>query len=188
MLYSRRVVVVARIALSIVFMTCSLSGRTLAATHEVRLADLTAMIDRDGARVVVGKLYARADTWSAVLKHIGTGANDWVQLGAALHSQSDGAAREMLEESFGEALERKPSELLALASQGKLKIEEFCIGPDVDDDRYSSYATASRALDRRITAVRAVNDDALRTYRDSCLQALGSVGPHLHQFFDSSGE
>ena len=146
------------------------------------------MIDRDGARAATGSLYARPSTWNRFLKHIAMGEDGWVQIGVVLHGQSDAGAREMLEESLGEALERKPAMLLALASQGKVKTEEFCIGPDVDDDRYSSYATASRALNRRITAVRAVDEEKLRPFKDSCLQALGVAGQHLHQFFDSSGE
>ena len=188
MLHSKRIVSAAQIALSIVFLTYSLSEKALAAMHEVRLADISTMIDHDGAQAVVRKLYAQSDTWDAVLKKIGTGADGWVQIGIALHDQADGAEREMLEESFGEALGRKPAVLLELASQGKLKTEEFCIGPDVDDERYSSYATASRALNRRITAVRAVNEDALRPYRNSCLEALRSEEQHLHRFFDGSGE
>lgn len=188
MLYSRGIFVASLAALSIVYLICLLGEKAPAATHEVSLTDITGMIDRDGARAVAVRLYARPDRWNTFLKRIETGADGWVRIGIVLHGQSDGAAREMLEESFGEALERRPSVLLALASQGKLKIEEFCIGPDVDDERYSSDATASRALDRRVIAVRAVNADALRPYRDSCLLALGSAAQHLHQFFDRSGE
>jgi hypothetical protein len=92
----------------------------------------------------------------------------------------------MLQESFGEALERNPIFLLTLASQGKLKIEEFCIGPDVDDERYSSYAAASEAWRRRITAVRAINEEKLSSYKESCAQALGLAGQHLRRFFGRS--
>lgn len=54
--------------------------------------------------------------------------------------------------------------------------------------RRASSLLESRALDRRVIAVRAVNGDALRPYRDSCLLALGSAAQRLRQFFDSSGE
>ena len=173
---------------SVVYLMYSPSGKALAATHEVSLKSITAIIERDGARATAANLYAHPVTWDAILKHIGTGEDGWIQLGIVLHGPSDAGAREMLEESFGEALERKPAVLLTLTSQGKLKTEEFCIGPDVDDERYSSYATTSRALLRRIMAVRAVDEDELRPYRESCLQALGVGGQHLHQFFNSSGE
>jgi hypothetical protein len=156
----------------------------LAASGQTGAVDLEKRVKVDGARAVVDQLYRNENKWNAVLRHIAHGEAQWVELGSELYGAADGGAREMLAEAFGEALEHAPARILDLAKRQVVRIDQFCIGPDVDDERYSSsYDAAVKALQRRIESVKSVQISELALYKGECLASLSDAGKGLAQFF-----
>ena len=100
-----------------------------------------------------------------------------------LYREADAGARNMLSASFSEALEHSAEFVLQLARDGRLNTSVVCVGPDVDDERYGTYATALASLRKRIAAVTAVSAADLMPYRASCLQAFSPEPGHLKRFF-----
>jgi hypothetical protein len=150
----------------------------------VRLAGIQELVNKEGARAAVDKLYGRSQSWELLLKHIGSGSTEWIQLGVVLRKEADDAAGNLLAESLGEALEHAPKFLLTLASQNELDIRVFCRGPDVDDVRYSSYDTNLRGLHKRVAAVEAITTRELLPLKTLCLQSLAAEEKEIARYFE----
>jgi len=134
------------------------------------LKKLNAEIDLQGACDTVGRLFENDSEWNALMRQVGTGDRRAIEVAFRLLPGSDGAASEMLHLSLGEALEHAESDVLTKA--GDMDLQSICSGPDVDDERYNSLELSRAALDRRISAVSALQQPRLLSRRNECLQSL----------------
>lgn len=137
----------------------------------------------EGARVTVQRLYGSPAKWAVLLREVSSGKPRWLSTAVILYKAADAGAASMLAASLSEALENKATTMLRLAETGELGVSVFCIGPDIDDDRYREYSTASQALERRISTVSAVSESSLEVHRAACLRVLLRQRVHLATFF-----
>lgn len=89
----------------------------------------------------------------------------------------------MLAHSLAEALIPAAALELTLVSQRKLTITDVCIGPDIDDGRFSTYEAAAKALHQTIASVQRVNSTELQSYKEQCLRQLAQQESSLSTFF-----
>jgi hypothetical protein len=156
--------------------TLAMERRAMAvgdATQKLNSIDsIEKAIANAGIEVTLERVYHQTDAWTALQEHIANGDLPWVRAGVQLYKKADGGAREMLSMSFGEALKAIPKYFLGLASHNILDTADFCVGPDVDDNRYLSYELAAKELQRRKVAVERIANTHLTPYKEKCLHQL----------------
>jgi 5,10-methylenetetrahydrofolate reductase len=175
---------VARAAFAVV-VALSVIGSACEADTQAKLDvdSLEKRIQSDGAQRVVSQIYGRPDDWNKLRHNIASGNVRWLALATALYSGADGGAKNMLAASFGESLETAASSTLRVAAREKMSTDVFCIAPDVDDDRYSTYESAMQSLQNRISAVTSVAGPELATARTACLHSLTDSQTQIAKFF-----
>jgi hypothetical protein len=149
----------------------------------VRAADLTRRVEAVGADKTLGMLLKDPEKWASVQKKITAGTSDWIHVASLLYRHADGAAREELAYSLAGALVHSPGEILLASKISGISIADICLGPDVDNNAYNSYNSATRELKLRVAAVTAVAEPALRDERDKCLVSLRQARAGLDKFF-----
>ena len=148
--------------------SCCANGGS--SSSEATLRELRAQADIQGMSVAVRNVFQRPDQWVAIQQQIEGADPNWVQFAADMFHHADAGAREMLSHSLAGALDRAPGLLLTLAKSKQLNTSDFCIGPDVDDDRYATLNLAMTALKRRVVAVDSVSAPDLNSYKGACLK------------------
>ena len=151
---------------------------------EATLRELRGQATTQGMSVVVQNLFQRPDQWVVIQRQIEGADANWVQFSAEMFYYADAGAREMLAHSLAGALDRAPSLLLTLAKSKQLNTSDFCVGPDVDDDRYATLDLAMTALRRRVVAVDSVSAPDLNSYKNACLENLEDARIGIVRFFE----
>ena len=150
------------------FTTSTLAGTFTAAA--VR-ADINAI----GAKAVVAKLWGGSG-WDQLMANVRTGQSDWLKVAVEIYPGTDAGASETLALAVGEALVMHPREVLRIVAPA-MGTEEICTGPDIDwypvKDKYVA------ALDQRIAAVSALQDESLSGVRASCLKSLADQKTYI---------
>jgi hypothetical protein len=124
-----------------------------------------------GASAVVSELYGNEEAWHSILRAIAKGNEAWLKVAVALRSGADAAASEMITVTIGEALEHNPEAVFKITAK-TIGIAAICSGPDVDDIRYNSFALATKAINRRIARVAAINEPSQLSASKKCIQYL----------------
>ena len=150
----------------------------------VSAEDLMQRVESEGAREVVRALYDRESDWSAVLRAIAGGDEQWMRVAVALRPGADAGASEMLTFAVGESLEHSPEPALRLAGP-LFGLAAICGAVDIDDPRYASLEKSSEAVDRRQQRVASVSEAALANDRDRCIAFLEGSKDALVRFFKS---
>lgn len=135
-------------------------------------AELTAMIQRDGGPdTVVALLQAPEDPrWLAVLNGISSGEQAWLDTIPLMGDGLDGEAAGSVSVSLSDALEHNAAGVLRIAAPLGY-VEDVCFPmPPADNPGGEAAGDAQHA--RKIAAVEAVADPALRTARAECLAVL----------------
>jgi hypothetical protein len=165
------------------FAMCALSASPTSKPPAANIDQIEQMIRKNGAQATVRTLYHHEGAWDHLRKHIAKGDPRWLKAGAALYSAADGGARQMLAHSLGEALNPAAALELTLASQQILNVTDVCVGPDIDDDRFSTYETAVNALHQTVASVQRVSAPELQSYKDECLRQLVRQESSISTFF-----
>jgi len=147
------------------------------------LDEIEAMIRNKGAQQTVHTLYDQDVAWDLLREQVAKGQPRWLKAGATLYGAADSGAKQMLAHSLAEALIPAAALEMTLASQHTLKITDVCIGLDVDDDRFSTYEAAAKALRQTIASVQRVNSPELQSYKEECLRQLAQQESSLSAFF-----
>jgi hypothetical protein len=135
-----------------------------------------------GAKPALAEIYADQTTWHRVIAGIASGETAWIKVSVELHRVSDAGASEQLELAVGEALGHRPLSVLKVAIPA-FGIARVCGGPDVDDDRYNSYALSAKVIEKRKRMVRTISDPSLRAMRDKCLGSLEESKLGIARFY-----
>jgi hypothetical protein len=147
---------------------------------------IEAMIRKNGAQQTVHALYDQDVAWDHLRENVAKGQPRWLKVGATLYGAADGGAKQMLAHSLAEALIPAAARVMTLASQRTLTVTDVCIGPDVDDDRFSTYEAAATALHQTIASVQRVTSPELQSYKEDCLRQLAQQESSLSTFFHHS--
>ena len=91
-----------------------------------------------GAKAALQAIYDNKTTWAQLLAGIASGTKDWLLIADQLRRVSDAGTSEQLGLAVGEALERRPENVLSLGI-AEFGVETVCGAPDVDDVRFDSY-------------------------------------------------
>ena len=145
---------------------------------------LEAAVQKRGANAVMADLRADHQAWSEVLAGIESGHPAWLAIGTQLRSAAgDGGRGYTLDRAFGNAITAAPSAVLEFAphlkrSCGNLN-DTYLLGePEI----------AFLEVERRLDAVRGVDDARLAGRKAACLAALGELRETgLPGWFDVQG-
>ena len=151
-------------------------------TSQISIETVAESIRTMGPEQTLEGIYNDPEKWRGLLDGIGTGEEKWLTLARQLRAVSDAGASEQLDLAVGEALEHRPREVLraAVTSYG---IGFVCSGPEVDDPRFDSYDSAISAINRRLKALRTIEDADLIELRDACISKLVTAKMGIARFY-----
>lgn len=127
-------------------------------------------VERRGARTVVQDLCENELRWQELLKLVSSGTPEWLAVAASLRHGSDAACSETLEIAVFFALGDAPAETLKLLSKERFSVLGVCSSNFLTDTPADQ--TALSMIDKRIAALKAIQDPGLAATRDRCIQGL----------------
>jgi len=124
-----------------------------------------------GAEIVAFEIHQNPDEWRDLLDAVAQGSPEWLKAAVALNDGTSGNATDELTTAVRRALASEPENVLQLTARSWC-IRCLCDAPDTRDPRYAAYRLAEAELERRIAAVRTVEEKSLQVPRNTCLAEL----------------
>ena len=152
-------------------------------TAPISASEVKDMIRSCGSRCLLEKYFNDWESWQKVLQKIASGRQEWLEIAVVLKKHSDAGMSETLIHAVGEALENEPELVLTITAE-EYPLKNICSGPDIDDERYSTYDAALTAIRKRIDALTAIDNKTLEMKRANCIEQLKTAVTHMKRFFD----
>jgi hypothetical protein len=139
-------------------------------------------IKSKGVSKALETFYENKKDWQAFLAGVGSGDEKWLNVAIQLKGATDAGTSEQLDLAVGEALEHSPANVFKIAFPVFI-IEMVCAGPDIDDERYSSYDLAMGAIKKRIRMVETITVPTLQSSKLRCVQHLEASKDGIAHFY-----
>ena len=134
------------------------------------------------AFTVAFEITSNPDEWRDLLDAVAKGDTDWLQTAVKLYPGTSGNATDELTTAVRRALVTAPREALTHATRGWC-INCLCDAPDHHQPLFATYRLAEAELERRIAAMKELEDDKLESIRQRCLLSLEASRARLKQAF-----
>lgn len=141
------------------------------AGQAVTPAEVTAMIEADGAQATVNALadnFAEPNRWQTVIRGIARGEQPWLDVSNAISTGTDAGTADEYMIAMSDALTQNAPGVLRIASADGGDVTGVC----QENGFETAQADADAFFNAAIEAVEAVDDPGLTAARDACLTSL----------------
>jgi len=140
-----------------------------ASAATLRASDVLMEIEQRGARTAIRAFFENTEQWRKLLEGVSSGSPEWLMVAEKLSPVADAGAGEMLDIALFHALGSEPLPTLKLISRIR-SVDTTCSSNFLTDTVADQNALSM--IDKRIGALKAIQDPALVTTRDLCIQGL----------------